>query len=246
MELTESGNFIPGFHSVRDSLAHGKARIKEIWIAEGKAPDRVREILDLADQRRIPVLTKDRSFLSRLMPNTSHQGIVALVEKFSYSHLDRLIDISPDQKTLLIALDHITDEGNLGAIIRTAAFFGVHGLIIPKDRSALVSANVLKRSSGAHVHLPIARVVNLGASLDLLKKKGCWIVGASGEGKESLYEFDWKRDVVLVLGNEQKGLSPSVRKRCDIEVRIPGSGRVESLNVAVASGVILSEIIRQR
>lgn len=231
---------------MRDSLVHGKPRIKEIWIAEGKGSDRTREIIKLADQKRIAVLIKDKTAFGRLMPTTSHQGIVALVEEFLYSDLDHLADIPPDEQALLIALDHITDEGNLGAIIRTCAFFGAHGLIIPKDRSALVSASVLKRSSGAYVHLPIARVVNLGMSLDMLKKKGCWIVGASGEGEACFYDFDWMRDIVLVLGNEQKGLSPSLRKKCDIEVRIPGSGRVESLNVSVAAGVILSEIIRQR
>jgi 23S rRNA (guanosine2251-2'-O)-methyltransferase len=173
---------------------------------------------------------------------------VALAEKFTYSELDHLANISFKKKgeALIIALDHITDEGNLGALIRTAAFFGAHGLIIPKDRSASVTAKVLKRSSGACIYLPIARVVNMGRALDLLEKKGCWIIGASGESKESIYEFDWNRDLVLVLGNEQRGLSRSVRKRCHQEVSIPSLGHAESLNVSVASGVILSEIIRQR
>jgi 23S rRNA (guanosine2251-2'-O)-methyltransferase len=246
LALTDGVSFIPGFHSVRDLLVHGKPRIKEIWIAEGKGFGRAREIIKLAGQKRIAILIKEKAAFDRFMPNTSHQGIAALVEEFSYSDLDQLANIPPDEQALLIALDHITDEGNLGAIIRSCAFFGAHGLIIPKDRSALVSANVLKRSSGACVHLPIARVVNLGMSLDMLKKKGFWIVGASGEGEARCYDFDWMRDIVLVLGNEQKGLSPSLRKKCDIEVSIPGSGRVESLNVSVAAGVILSEIIRQR
>ncbi len=188
------------------------------------------------------------SELSQLLPDIAHQGIVALAEKFTYSDVDHLIDISLKNKGqgLLIAADHITDEGNLGSLIRTAAFFGVHGLILPKKRSAAVSAQVLKRSSGAYVHLPIARVVNLGRALDLLKSKGFWIIGASGESHESIYQFDWKRDLVLVLGSEQKGLTRTVRERCDQIVSISTSGHVESLNVGVAGGVILSEIFRQR
>ena len=137
-------------------------------------------------------------------------------------------------------------EPLMGAIIRTAEFFGARGLIIPKDRSAAVTAKVRKRSSGAYVHLSISRVVNLGRALDLLKKRGFWIIGASEESRESVYAFDWNRDVVLILGNERQGLSQSVRRRCHQIVRIPVSGHTESLNVAVATGAILSEIARQR
>jgi len=173
---------------------------------------------------------------------------VAVSGNFNYTDLERIIDFSLKSQghSLLIAADHITDEGNLGALIRTAAFFGVHGLIIPKDRSASVTSRVLKRSSGAFLHLPIAQVVNMGRALDILEKKGFWIIGASGDGVESIYQFDWKRSLVLVLGNEQKGLSRAARKRCQQVVRIPSPGQVESLNVGVAAGVILSEIIRHR
>jgi 23S rRNA (guanosine2251-2'-O)-methyltransferase len=231
---------------VREALIHGKSQIREVWVAEGKKPVRTREILQIAKQRNIPVLVKDNTALTRILPGISHQGIAALVEEFTYVKLDQLATIHPQKQGLLVALDHITDEGNLGAIIRTAVFFGTHGLIIPKDRSAGVSAKVLKRSSGAHVHLPIARVVNMGRALDLLKKRGFWIIGASGESQSAIYKFDWNRDVVLVLGNEQRGLSRSVRKQCHQVVSIPVSGHAESLNVAVAGGVILAEIVRQR
>lgn len=173
---------------------------------------------------------------------------MALAKEFIYSDLDHIIDISSQNqgRSLLIALDHITDEGNLGALIRTAAFFGTQGLIIPKDRAAGVSPTVLKRSSGGHIYLPIARVVNMARTMDLLQKKGFWIVGTSGESPGSIYEFDWNRDVVLVLGNEQKGLGRSVRQHCDQVVGIPSHGHMDSLNVAVAAGVVLSEIVRQR
>ncbi len=185
--------------------------------------------------------------MSRLLPGIAHQGIVAVSGAFTYTDLERIIDSSlkSEGHGLVIAADHITDEGNLGALIRTAAFFGAHGLIIPKDRSARVTSKVLKRSSGAFVHLPVAQVVNMGRALDILEKKGFWIIGASGDGAESIYQFDWKRSLVLVLGNEQKGLSQAVRKRCQQVVRIPSAGSVESLNLAVATGVVLAEARRQ-
>jgi len=239
---------IPGFHAVREALIQERIRIEELWVAEGKKSVRTKEILRISRERNIPVRIKKGTELSRILPDVTHQGIVALVEEFTYSELDHLanIPLRKQGETLLIALDHMTDEGNLGALIRTAAFFGAHGLIIPKDRSASVTSKVFKRSSGACVYLPIARVVNMGRALDLLEKTGCWIIGASGESPESIYDFDWNRDLVLILGNEQRGLSRSARKRCHQEVSIPSLGHGESLNVAVASGVILSEIIRQR
>jgi 23S rRNA (guanosine2251-2'-O)-methyltransferase len=225
-------------------------KIHEIWVAQGKRSARRDEILRIAGDRRVPVHFKTKGELAGFLPDTAHQGIVALAGEFTYFDLNNLIDNSAKNKgkwpALLIAADHITDEGNLGSLIRTAAFFGSHGLIIPRDRSAGVTSKVLKRSSGATVYLPVARVVNLGRALDLLEKKEFWIIGAAGESSESLYHFDWTRDLVLVLGNEQKGLSPAIRKRCHQLVGIPSPGHGESLNVSVAAGVILSEIVRQR
>ena len=239
---------IPGFHGVREALNKKEIKIQGLWIAQGQKSVRTKEIIAIARERNISISLKKSAELSRLLPDVAHQGIVALAGGFSYVDLDHIIDITlkAHDKALLIAVDHITDEGNLGSLIRTAAFFGTHGMIIPKNRSARVSSRVLKRSSGACVYLPITRVVNLGRTLDLLKNRGFWVIGASGEGPEPIYRFDWDRDLVLVLGNEQRGLSQSVRKRCDQVVGIPSLGPLESLNVAVAGGVILSEIIRQR
>lgn len=239
---------IPGFHGVRETLIQGRVGIREIWIATGKKPGRAGEILQMAKERNIPVSFKKPAELSRLVPDVAHQGIVAVAEEFGYSDLDQVIEASLQEKghAILIVADHITDEGNLGALIRTAAFFGVHGLIIPGDRSARVSARVFKRSSGAYLHLPIVKVVNIGRTLDLLRKKGFWIIGASGEASTSIYRFDWGRDLALVLGNEKSGVSIPARKRCHEIVSIPSLSPVESLNVSVSGGIILSEIVRQR
>ncbi len=169
----ENFYLISGFHAVRESLIQSRMKIQAIWIAEGKKSARRDEILGIAKKKNISVHFKKGKELSSLLPDLAHQGIVALAEDFIYSDLNHVIDVSSKSKghSLLIAADHITDEGNLGALIRTAAFFGVHGLIIPKDRSASVTSRVLKRSSGAFVHLPIAQVVNMGRTLDILEKK---------------------------------------------------------------------------
>ncbi len=244
----ETVYMIPGLHGVREALLDSHARIAELWISEGKDSARVKEIIDMADIKGVPVFYKRAYILDDIMPGTAHQGIAAIALEYSYLELDRLIDesLKTTGYSILIAADHVTDEGNLGAIIRTAVFFGVHGLILPKDRSASITHNVMKRSAGAHVHLPIARVVNLVRALDVLNKKGFWIIGTAGESTESIYNFDWKRDLVLVLGSEDRGLSPSVRNKCHQIVGIPAAGRLNALNVSVAAGVILSEIIRQQ
>lgn len=239
---------IPGFHGVREALIKGAPRIEALWIAREKGMERVREILHLAEIKRIPVLYRNRTELNAALPGVAHQGIVALAGRFHYVDLEAILEriLRLPDHALLVVADHITDEGNLGALIRTAAFFGAHGLVLPKDRSAKVTDKVLKRSSGAYAHVPVARVVNLGRALDRLNEKGFWIIGAAGEGTESVYGVDWNRDLALVLGREDRGLTRVIRERCHQVVRIPGAGTVEALNVAVAGGVILSEIRRQR
>jgi len=239
---------IPGMHSVKEALLDSSTGIVELWISEGKDSPRVKEILNIAGRKEIPVFYKKAYILDDILPGTVHQGIVALARGHPYLDLDDLINTSlkAPGHALLIAADHITDEGNLGALIRTAVFFGTHGLVLPKDRSAKITRNLIKRSSGAYVHLPVARVVNLARALDTLNKKGFWIVGAAGESAETIYQFDWKRDLVLVLGSEDKGLSPLVRNKCHQIVGIPSLGSLDALNVSVAAGVILSEIVRQR
>ena len=220
----------------------------EIWISEGRDPARVREILEIAGKKRIPVINKKTDHLNDALPDTAHQGIIAVAGEFTYIEIEDLIDQSRNMQGhgLLIASDHITDEGNLGALIRTAVFFGAQGIILPKDRSAQITHTVMKRSAGTYLNIPVARVVNLSRALDILTENGFWIIGAAGESTESIYKFDWLRDIVLVLGSEDKGLSHLARSKCHQVVGIPSAGAAESLNVSVACGVILSEVVRQR
>jgi 23S rRNA (guanosine2251-2'-O)-methyltransferase len=241
-------SIIPGFHAVRETLLKAPETLREVWIGVSRKGARAGEIARIGAEKGVVVQFKDLRELEAVAPGASHQGFIALAEAFSYTDLEDLIETSHRAPggALLVVADHITDEGNLGALIRTAAFFGVAGLILPKDRSAKITGKLLKRTSGAYASLPVAQVVNLGRALDLLTEKGFWIIGAAGEAEETIFHFDWDRDVVLALGSESKGLSHPVRERCHALVRIPGFGQVESLNVSAAGAVILSEILRQR
>ncbi|MFO7987797.1 MAG: 23S rRNA (guanosine(2251)-2'-O)-methyltransferase RlmB [Desulfatiglandaceae bacterium] len=254
---------IPGFHGVREALDRGgrDIRIRALWLAQGKKSARMEEIAALARERGIPVAFKTRGDLDRMAPHVAHQGIMAVAAPFSYRSLDEIAAgaLQDKEAALLVALDHITDEGNLSSLIRTASFFGVHGMIIPKDRSAGISPAVLKRASGACALVPATRVVNMARTLALLDKQGFWIIGTSppvsistdswgagGKTAPSIYRFDWNRDLVLVLGNEYRGMGQAVEKQCHERVSIPSSGSMASLNVSMAGAVILSEISRQR
>lgn len=233
---------------MRETLLKRQIQVNELWIAEGKRSARTNEIVQIAEDRGVPVKVKKGVLLGQLLPGIAHQGIVAFAEEFAYLDFNTLMDMALEasEHALLIAADHITDEGNLGALIRTAAFFRSHGLILPKDRSAKITKKLRKRSAGGYVHLPVARVVNLGRALHVLDRKGFWIIGAAGEAPESIYQFDWNRPLVLVVGSEERGLSRLVKNRCHQLVSIPSYGKVKSLNVSVACGVILAEIVRQR
>ena len=238
---------ISGINAVKENLRKGEG-IVELFIAKEKKIERLQEILDIATQKKIPIRFKDRLYLDKISPSSSHQGVIAVLNTYNYLYFNDLIEraISNKNKGLLIAADHITDTGNLGSLIRTAEFFGVQGLILPKDRSASITDAVHKRSAGGSAYLPVTKVVNLARALKQLADENFWVVGAAGESSTNIYEFDWNRDLVLVMGNESKGLSRVVRDQCHHLVSIPQLGKLASLNVSVAAGIILSEIVRQR
>ena len=238
---------ISGINAVKENLREGKG-IAELLVSRGRKIERLREILDMAREKGIPIRFKDSPYLNKVSSDLCHQGVIAILSNYSYFRLEDLIKgaLAGKDKGLLLVADHITDTGNLGSLIRTAEFFGVQGLILPRDRSASITGTVHKRSAGGSAYLPVAKVVNLARTLKQLKDEGLWIVGAEAEGKTNVYEFDWNRDLVLVFGSEGKGLSRVVKNRCHHLVSIPRSGHLNSLNVSVAAGIILSEIARQR
>ena len=242
-----TGHPIPGFHAVCEALSGGTVRVLEVWIAGEGSSERAKMVRELAGAGKVPVRLGAGEELDRRLPGVAHQGFAALVGAPAYRDLDDFLKGLQGRagRRLMIAADHITDEGNLGALIRTAAFFGAEALILPRDRSAQLSERVAKRSAGASLSLPVCRVVNLARALDRMDREGFWIIGAAGEAGTEVYAFDWDRDTLLVVGREDRGLTPNIRSRCHELVAVPGSGRVESLNVAVAAGAILSEINRQ-
>jgi 23S rRNA (guanosine2251-2'-O)-methyltransferase len=229
---------IEGYHAVREALLSGRMRVAEVVLSQGADSARKRQIEALAREKAVPVRTEKGTDSSSA--GIGYQGFAAVMREFPYADLED-IATGPSRR-LIVALDHITDEGNLGAIIRSAAFFNADGILLPKDRSASITPLVFRRSSGGCVHLPIAMVVNLERALKELKDKGLWVIGADGASPLSMNGFDWDRDLVLVMGNEEKGLCRAVRRRCDALVSIPGCGKVGSLNVSVAAGILLAHI----
>jgi 23S rRNA (guanosine2251-2'-O)-methyltransferase len=217
-------------------------RINKIFIQKDRRHEKISEIIHLAKASNIPFLFVPKQKLDRLAGG--HQGVVALVSPKEFSSLEEIL--SSAKIPFLVLLDSIEDPQNLGAIIRTAEGAGADGIILEERRSVGLSETVSAVSAGALEHLKVARVKNLARTMDELKEKGIWIVGAEGGGKELWHEFDYTLPVGLVFGSEGKGLRPLIRKKCDKVLSLPLLGRVTSLNVAAAAAIFLYEVLRQR
>jgi 23S rRNA (guanosine2251-2'-O)-methyltransferase len=224
--------------------------IRAAYVAEGaERDDRLRDILKLAATRGTALLEVTRGELDRLTGGALHQGVALQLPAFAYAHPDDLLAsaLDSDHEPLIVALDSITDPRNLGAIVRSAAAFGAHGVLIPERRSAGMTAAAWKTSAGAAAHIPIARATNLNRSLRTYADTGLTLIGLDGSSTTSLHDVpDVSGPVVLVVGSEGAGLSRLVREACDYLAAIPISKSVESLNAGVAAGIALYEISRQR
>jgi len=187
-----------------------------------------------------------RAELDQMAGNNAHQGVVAVTSAKQYNDLDDLVEAKRGQYSLLVVLDGVEDPHNLGAVIRTADASGADGVIIPERRAASVTALVAKASAGASEHLPVAKVTNIARTLEELKAKNIWTVGLDERGPQSYDSLDYNMDCAIVLGAEGKGIHQLVARKCDFLVSIPMLGKVPSLNVSVAAGVMLYEIVRQR
>jgi 23S rRNA (guanosine2251-2'-O)-methyltransferase len=220
-----------------------------LWVATGTdSDDRLKESVQRAADAGISILEVPRSDLDKLSANGLHQGLALQVPPYRYAHPDDLVGAARAQQepALLVALDNITDPRNLGAVVRSVAAFGGHGVVIPQRRSASVSAVAWRTSAGAAARLPVARATNLTRTLKDWQTKGVTIVGLDAGGDTTLDEFDGTGPVAIVVGSEGKGLSRLVRENCDHILSIPMAGPVESLNASVAAGVVLADIARQR
>ena len=237
-------NWLTGFHAVEEALAAGRA-LDRIVIARGRHGERVEAVVQLARSKSVPVRFEERSQIDRLTGTREHQGIAALAAAKPALELEDLLAAKTPQG-LLVLLDGIEDPHNLGAIVRTALAAGAHGVVIPERRAVGLTDTVERASAGALAHLPVARVKNLVRAMEEMKEAGYWLIGLDERAEKKYTEADFSGQVGIVLGSEGEGLHELTRKRCDFLVSIPTSGPVRALNVSVAAGVVLFEVVRQR
>jgi 23S rRNA (guanosine2251-2'-O)-methyltransferase len=239
-------HYIYGINSVSEALkARGRA-FAWIGMAKERHDLRLQRLIEDCRKLGVPVRFVSRLELDRMAGNAAHQGVVAVTSAKQYNDLDDVIAARRAKYSLLIVLDGVEDPHNLGAILRTADAAGANGIVIPERRAASVTGTVTKASAGASEHMPIAKVTNIARTVEELKEKNIWTVGLDERGPQTYDAMDYNMDCALVVGAEGKGLHDLVKRKCDFLVSIPMLGKVPSLNVSVATGVVLYEIVRQR
>lgn len=236
-----------GLHAVRALLQRSARRVRRLVVDARRDDPRMREILQLAQQHDIRPERVDARQLAARLGQVSHQGVLAEVEPLPPWHEDELLDaVAAATDPLVLVLDGVQDPHNLGACLRTAEAVGVTAVIMPKDRSAGLTAVARKAAAGAAERVPLVAVTNLSRTLGRLKELGYWITGLAGDTDETLYDADLTGPTVLVMGAEGEGMRRLTREACDRVVKIPMHGKIESLNVSVATAVCLYEALRQR
>lgn len=240
--------YIWGRNPVLETL-HSSRQVKRILLAAGQreAPA-LASIVQEAKQRHVPLETVPRARLDQLSRGAVHQGVLAVVGERKYASIDKILAVAESRREppFLLILDAIQDVNNLGSLLRTAEAAGVHGVIIPEHRAAEVNATVIKTSAGATEHLLIAQETNLTRAIEDLKKRNIWAVGLAGEAQTLYTQADLTGPLALVVGNEGKGISRLVREHCDLLIKLPMYGHINSLNAAVAGSIALYEALRQR
>lgn len=236
-----------GFHAVTSRLRRSPGTVQELYLDEARQDPRARDLLKLTRELGMQVVMVSGDRLDKICPGRKHQGVVAKVELApSGVSLNELLDGLRDKPALLLVLDGVTDPRNLGACMRSADGAGAHAVIAPKDHACALTEVAIQTASGAADSLPYIMVTNLGRALDDIQEAGVWCYGTADEAQKTLYEVDLPASVAWVLGAEGSGLRRLTRERCDELVRIPMFGSVSSLNVSVASGVVLYETVRRR
>jgi 23S rRNA (guanosine2251-2'-O)-methyltransferase len=240
-------NCLTGIHAVREAIEASRP-LDSMIVARGTHGKRIEELVRLARSHGVPVRFEDRIQLDRAGGTREHQGVVALVAASPSASFEDLLKPRDPLGTpgLLVLLDGVEDPQNLGAIVRTALAAGAQGVVIPERRAAGLTDSVSRASAGALAHLPVARVKNLSRAMGEMKEAGYWLVGLDERAEPRHTEVDFKVPVGIVLGGEGKGLHELVRQRCDFLVSIPTIGPVRALNVSVAAGIVLFEVVRQR
>ena len=248
------GEQVEGRQAVRELLIAGRRKVHEVWISteligrDGTPDDGVADVVALANANRVPIAHVARTKLDHRARSEAPQGVIAFAAALPEAELADLIKRRPGRPPFLVAIDGVTDPGNLGAIIRNCDGAGVHGVLVPRHRAVHVTPTVAKASAGAIEHVPIALVPGLPATLGRLRDAGIWVVGLDDAADRTLFDLgDLAREgICLVLGAEGAGLSRLVRERCDVVVSIPMRGRIGSLNVSAAAALATYEVARQR
>ena len=241
--------YVYGVNPVSEAIRSRAGEIERLYVVEGSATSRpAAELLGRARSLGIEVEQVGRDRVAAMTQGGVHQGLVAQLRGFEYAELEDLLAQAgkTDRPLLLVVLDGVQDPQNLGAVIRSSYALGAHGVVIPKDRSAQVTAAAAKASAGATELCPVAQVVNLSRSIEAIKKAGAWIIAADPTSKDSLWKAKLSGPLAVVIGGEASGIRPGVLKHCDLRLSIPMVGRIGSLNASVATAIILSEIDRCR
>ena len=238
---------LTGIHAVREALEASRP-LDSVLVAKGTHGNRIEALVALARSHGIPVRFEERLQVDRAAGTREHQGVVAFVSSSPSANFYDLLKPRSEKSAagLLVLLDGVEDPQNLGAIIRTALAAGAQAVVIPERRAAGLTETVARASAGALAHLPVARVTNLSRAMEEMKEAGYWLVGLDERAEKRHTEADFKMPVGIVLGGEGKGLHALVRERCDFLVSIPTKGPVRALNVSVAAGIVLFEVVRQR
>lgn len=235
--------YIYGRNTVREKL-NSDENIEEAYILDTLKDE---SLTSLLSKKKIKVIKCNRSKLDKIVNNSFHQGIILKVKEYNTIDLDEIIDANKDnENALLVILDGVVDPHNVGAILRTSEAIGVNGVILPKNNCAPLNATVAKTSTGAIELVPIAKVTNLTTTIEKLKKEGYWIVGAEAKESVDYREVDYNGKIVLVLGSEGQGISRLVLEHCDYRVRLPMVGKITSLNVSVASAILMYQVYNSR
>ena len=243
----EADGIIEGRNAVIEALRVGTA-IDKIYLAKGETDKTLGHIASKARDAGIVVVEADRRKLDGMSRTHAHQGVIALAAVREYATVESILAAAAEkgEPPLLVVCDEISDPHNLGAILRTAECAGAHGVIIPKRRSAGLTAVVAKTSAGAVSYIPVARVANIPSLLKELKKQGIWVFGTAMNGSTPLYKADLKGPAAIVIGSEGSGMTRLVSESCDFLVSIPMKGRISSLNASAAAAILLYEAVRQR
>lgn len=245
--MAQQQDWLYGIHALTAVIEREPQRILELYIAKGRDDERLHKLINLARKEGISIQFCNKKVLDDKSKGESHQGVVARAHPAKVqteTDLDTIIKQST--KPFLLVLDGVTDPHNLGAVLRSADAAGVDAVIVPKDKSASLNATVRKVACGAADVIPLIQVTNLARTLTELQEQQIWVVGTAGEAKQSVFDCQMSGPIALVMGAEGKGMRRLTRERCDELIKLPMLGTVSSLNVSVATGICLYEIVRQR